>query len=46
MASPELQAALEAAEAASVVVRDLYRRNLAITTKADRSPVTEADVLA
>lgn len=46
MASPELQAALEAAEAASVVVRDLYRRNFAITTKADRSPVTEADVLA
>jgi histidinol-phosphatase len=44
--SPELQAALEAAEAASVVVRELYRRNLAVTTKADRSPVTEADVLA
>ncbi len=46
MASPELKAALEAAEAASGVIRDLYRRNLAITTKADRSPVTEADVRA
>lgn len=46
MASPELQAALEAAEAACVVVRELYRRNLAVTTKADRSPVTEADVRA
>ena len=46
MASPELQAALDAAEAASAVIRDLYRRNLAVTTKSDRSPVTEADVRA
>lgn len=46
MASPELQAALAAAEAASAVVRELYKRNLTVTTKADRSPVTEADVRA
>jgi histidinol-phosphatase len=46
VASPELQAALDAAEAASAVIRDLYRRNLAVTTKSDRSPVTEADVRA
>jgi len=44
--SAELQAALEAAEAATQVVRDLYRKNLAVTVKADRSPVTEADVRA
>lgn len=46
MASPELQAALEAAEAASAVVRALYKRDLPVTVKADRSPVTEADVRA
>ena len=46
MPSAELQAALEAAEAATQVVRDLYRKNLAVTVKADRSPVTEADVRA
>jgi histidinol-phosphatase len=44
--SAELQAALEAAEAATQVVCDLYRKNLAVTVKADRSPVTEADVRA
>jgi len=44
--SAELQAALEAAEAATQVVRELYRKNLAVTVKADRSPVTEADVRA
>jgi histidinol-phosphatase len=44
--SAELQAALDAAEAASKVVRELYRKNLAVTVKADRSPVTEADVRA
>lgn len=42
----ELAAALEAARAAAVVVNALYRRNLAVTFKADRSPVTEADVRA
>ncbi len=40
----ELAAALDAARAAATVINALYRRNLAITTKADRSPVTEADV--
>jgi histidinol-phosphatase len=44
--SPELQTALEAAHAAAEVIQRLYRRNLAITLKADRSPVTEADVRA
>jgi histidinol-phosphatase len=46
MASPELQAALDAAGAAADVIRALYRRNLSVRTKADRSPVTEADVRA
>jgi histidinol-phosphatase len=46
MASKELQAALEAAQAAAEVIRSLYQKNLAITTKADASPVTEADVRA
>ncbi|HNR22121.1 MAG TPA: inositol monophosphatase family protein [Steroidobacteraceae bacterium] len=42
----ELAAAQEAARAAADVINALYRRNLAITVKADRSPVTEADVRA
>lgn len=46
MASAELQAALRAAEAAARVIRELYQQNLAVTTKADKSPVTEADVRA
>lgn len=46
MRSPELTAALDAAEAAADVIQQLYRRNIAITIKADRSPVTEADVQA
>ncbi len=46
MASQELQAALDAARAAAEVIQGLYRRNLAITLKADKSPVTEADVKA
>ncbi len=46
MASAELQAALDAAAAAGEVIAALYRRNLAITLKADKSPVTEADVKA
>jgi histidinol-phosphatase len=45
-ASAELQAAIAAAHAAAAVIRGLYQRNLAITTKADQSPVTEADVRA
>jgi histidinol-phosphatase len=45
-ASPELSAALEAAEAAARVIRELYQRNVAVQIKADKSPVTEADVRA
>ncbi|HTC52082.1 MAG TPA: inositol monophosphatase family protein [Steroidobacteraceae bacterium] len=44
--SAELQAAIDAAQAAAAIIRSLYQRNLAITTKADQSPVTEADVRA
>jgi histidinol-phosphatase len=44
--SPFLTAALDAAEAAGEVIRRLYRRNIEITVKADKSPVTEADVEA
>ena len=39
-----LAAALEAARAADDVVRHYYQRNLKITIKADKSPVTEADI--
>lgn len=46
MPSAELKAALEAAEAAAVVIRELYQRNLTVITKADKSPVTVADVRA
>ncbi|HEV2699993.1 MAG TPA: inositol monophosphatase family protein [Steroidobacteraceae bacterium] len=44
--SAELQAAIDAAQAAAEVIRGFYQRNLTITTKADQSPVTEADVRA
>ena len=44
--SKELQAALDAAQAAAAVIRSLYQRNLRVEIKADRSPVTEADVRA
>jgi histidinol-phosphatase len=44
--SAELQAAIDAAQAAAEVIRGLYQRNLNITIKADQSPVTEADVRA
>ncbi len=46
MASKELTAALEAARAAAELIRGLYQKNLAVRTKADASPVTEADVRA
>jgi len=46
MASEELQAALDAAQAAAQVIQGLYRRNLSVTLKADRSPVTQADLLS
>jgi len=39
-----LSTALEAARAAADVIRRYYQRNLDITIKADKSPVTEADV--
>jgi histidinol-phosphatase len=42
--SPELRAALEAAEAASKIAVSLYRQNLEVRIKEDKSPVTEADV--
>src|SRR5512145_248823 len=41
-----LATALEAAAAAADVIRRYYQRNLKITIKADKSPVTEADVEA
>jgi histidinol-phosphatase len=46
MPSKELEAAREAAEAAALVIRTLYQKNLQVTTKADATPVTEADVRA
>ena len=42
--SPELKAALDAAERAAVIARSLYRHNLEVRIKADKSPVTEADL--
>jgi histidinol-phosphatase len=42
--SAHLDAALEAARAAADVVRHYYQRNVKVTLKADKSPVTEADV--
>src|SRR6218665_610534 len=41
--SAQLVAALEAARAADAVIAPLYRANLDVEIKADRSPVTEAD---
>jgi len=46
MPSKELQAAREAAEAAAQVIHALYQKNLQVTSKADASPVTEADIRA
>lgn len=43
MQSAELRAALEAARAADAVIAPLYRANVAVEIKADRSPVTVAD---
>jgi histidinol-phosphatase len=42
--SPELAAALEAAARAADIARALYLRNVEVRIKADRTPVTEADV--
>lgn len=44
--SRELRAALEAAKAAGAVIAPLYRANVAVELKFDRSPVTEADTRA
>jgi histidinol-phosphatase len=42
--SPELAAALDAARAAGDISRSYYRGNFSVRTKADRTPVTQADV--
>jgi histidinol-phosphatase len=42
--SPELQAALDAAEQAAAIARSLYQHNVEVRIKADKTPVTEADV--
>jgi histidinol-phosphatase len=42
--SPELKAALDAAEQAALIARSLYQHNIEVRIKADKSPVTEADV--
>jgi histidinol-phosphatase len=42
--SPELQAALDAASQAAAIARSLYQGNLEVRLKADKSPVTEADL--
>ena len=42
--SPELQAALDAAGEAASIARSMYRHNLEVRLKSDKSPVTEADI--
>jgi histidinol-phosphatase len=42
--SAELQAALDAAEQAADIARSLFQHNIEIRIKADKSPVTDADV--
>ena len=44
MHSPFLTTALDAARAAAEVIRRYYQRNAAVTIKADKTPVTQADV--
>ncbi len=44
--SARLDAALTAAAAAAEIIRNSYRRNIEVRIKADRSPVTAADVAA
>jgi histidinol-phosphatase len=44
MHSPFLTTALDAARAAAEVIRRYYQRNLDVIIKADKSPVTQADV--
>jgi histidinol-phosphatase len=42
--SPELKAALDAADRAADIARALFQHNIEVRIKADKSPVTEADV--
>lgn len=42
--STELRTALRAAEAAAAISRAYYQGNFTVTTKSDRTPVTQADV--
>src|SRR5271155_1975948 len=42
--SAELKAALDAAQQAAVIALSLYQHNVQVRIKADKSPVTEADV--
>jgi histidinol-phosphatase len=42
--SPELQAALDAAARAADIARSMFQHNIEVRIKADKSPVTEADV--
>ena len=42
--SPELRAALDAAKQAAAIALSLYQHNVEVRIKADKSPVTEADV--
>jgi histidinol-phosphatase len=42
--SPELQAALDAAARAAEIARSFYKHNIDVRIKADKSPVTAADV--
>src|ERR1700692_1961064 len=42
--SPELQAALDAATEAASIARSMYQHNIEVRFKADKSPVTEADI--
>ena len=43
-ASKELRTALDAARSAAEISRKYYAGNFTVTTKADRTPVTQADV--
>lgn len=43
-ATPEMRTALEASVVAADISRRYYRSNLAVRTKSDRTPVTQADV--
>ena len=42
--SPELQTALDAAAEAASIARSMYQHNVEVRFKADKSPVTEADI--